>query len=240
MIEFLPERAVVFQIGMWSVRWYGVLYVAAYIIGWWLGERLQRWRELRLSREQWMEVTVWVVLGVLVGGRLGYVLFYEPVYFVTHLQEVVALWRGGMSVHGGFIGVALALWWVARRLTISVWRLADVVIVPGAAGLALGRLGNVINEELYLTNEIQAVAVIYPLMLAVSAYGMLRRSLQPGMVVAFFLMVEGVLRWLLELGRAESTAGLVSALTRGQELALVTVGLGIGLAVYLARSRNTL
>lgn len=240
MVEWLPERAVLLQIGAWSVRWYGVLYVAAYLAGWWLAQRLQRERDLALTREQWLEITAWVAIGVLVGGRLGYALFYEPAYFVAHPSEMVALWQGGMSVHGGLIGVALVVGWLARSRRVGVLHLADVVVVPGAIGLMLGRLGNIINEEIYITPAMQFLALLQPLILAAGAYAVLRWSRHAGSVAAFFLLAEGSSRFFLEWGRADVMPGLVTALTRGQELAVVAMLTGLVLAIYLARRQAKL
>lgn len=237
MLEFLPEREVMVQVGGWPVRWYGVLYVAAYVLGWWLAQRLQRERGLQLSREQWLEITAWIALGVLTGGRLGYVLFYEPAHFVQNPANVWQLWQGGMSLHGGLLGVAVAVWGIGRVWRIDTWQLADVLVVPAAAGLVLGRLGNIINEEIYLTPLMQALAVLEPLVLVAGAYVLLRKFRQAGSVTAAFLMAAGITRFCMEWGRADVVPGFVTVMTRGQELALVTAAAGFVLAIYLARRR---
>src|SRR5690349_11110510 len=149
MVELFPSREVVMMIGDWQIRWYGVMYVVAFWLAWWWLPRLAKSRNLNFSKEDWAYIVTLGAAGVLVGGRLGYAVFYMPAFFAAHPGQIIALWNGGMSSHGGFMGVAVALWYAARRLKIDPLALADVVVVPVALGLALGRVGNFINQELY-------------------------------------------------------------------------------------------
>lgn len=136
MIELFPSREV--ALGLWGfeLRWYGLLYVVAFVVAWKLLPHLGRYRNLKLSRDDWLYFMAWGAIGVVVGGRLGYVWLYEPLYYLEHPADVVALWQGGMSAHGGFVGVALALWYASRRLQIGWLAAVDVLVVPAALGLA--------------------------------------------------------------------------------------------------------
>jgi len=193
-----------------------------------------------MKRSDWVELVAWAAAGVLVGGRLGYVLLYEPVVFWQSPWAALALWRGGMASHGGFIGVAAAVWIYLRlsRSTDSFWRVMDVVVVPVALGLALGRVGNVINNELFGTALMQGLAVAKNLLIVVVCYWYLRRSRVPGSTTALFLVMYAVLRWLIEYGRIQDYL-LVWGMTRGQLYTIPVLVVGVWLWRYVRRSGYT-
>ncbi len=150
-IAVLPSRAIALSVGPLAIHWYGVLYAVSFLIGMWVLPRLEKFRSLALTGDQRTNLYTALILGVVVGGRLGYVLFYEPAYFIAHPVQILAVWHGGMSSHGGLIGVVCALVVFCKRNSVSLLALADLIVVPSAIGLALGRLGNLINLELYGT-----------------------------------------------------------------------------------------
>ena len=141
---------IAFSIGPLAVRWYGLMYLVGFAIAYGLGR-------LRIGRGSSTSVTVpvlddllfFVVLGVILGGRLGYVLFYKPGYYLQHPAEILAVWQGGMAFHGGFLGVLVAVWWVARKHRLRWVELTDFVAPLIPLALAAGRLGNFINGELW-------------------------------------------------------------------------------------------
>lgn len=255
MIEFLPSRAVALAIGDFQVHWYGVMYLLGFIISLILLPYLQRHRNLYLSRDEWAGLLSWAVVGVIVGGRLGYVLFYEPHHFAQHPREVLAVWNGGMSFHGGLLGVVLLLSFACYRKKISIARVADVVVVPVAIGLALGRFGNFINQELYgsvttlpwgisipgvegLRHPTQIYAMLKDLLIASICYIHLRRTqtIHPGRTMALFLMLYGIGRFLVEYLRVQqyplTELGFLT-LTRGQLLTIPVFLAGVLLWVFL-------
>jgi phosphatidylglycerol:prolipoprotein diacylglycerol transferase len=140
---------VAFSIGPLAVRWYGLMYLAGFAAGWWLGQRRIKAGRAPITRQQFDDLIFLAVLGVIVGGRLGYVLFYKPGYYAAHPLEIFAVWQGGMSFHGGLLGVMLAMWIAARRHRIHFLSLMDFVAPLCPLGIAAGRLGNFINGELY-------------------------------------------------------------------------------------------
>ena len=229
MIAFLPERAIVLSVGGFSLHWYATLYILAFALAWALLPRLQRYRELSLTREQWLEILTWGIGGVVIGGRLGYVLLYEPTFFLNHPAEVFSLSSGGMSAHGGFVGVAIALWFASRQLKVDYWRLLDVVVVPAALGLALGRVGNWINQELFLSAAAHQLVIVKNIVVALVGFYALRRWTHPGLVVALFLITYALLRFGTEYLRVQEFTG-IAGLTRGQLLTipLLVIGLWIG------------
>ena len=249
MIALFPSRTIALELFGLSVHWYGVIYLLSFVIALMLVPRLQHERGLRLTREDWASIVSAAVLGVIVGGRLGYVLFYEPAFYSIRPLQIFMVWKGGMSSHGGFLGVTFTLAFWCWRKHVDVRRLADVITVPVAIGLALGPLGTFINLELYgtvtdlpwgisipgvdgLRHPTQIYAVFKDLFIAALCYVHLHRfrSYHPGRTFALFLMLYGVLRYLLEYLRAQEypliDLGIVS-LSRGQLLTLPILLIGI-------------
>jgi phosphatidylglycerol:prolipoprotein diacylglycerol transferase len=140
---------VAFSIGPLAVRWYGLMYLAGFAAGWWLGQRRIKAGRAPITRQQFDDLIFLAVLGVIIGGRLGYVLFYKPGHYLANPLEIFAVWQGGMSFHGGLLGVMLAMWIAARRHGVHFLGLMDFVAPLCPLGIAAGRLGNFINGELY-------------------------------------------------------------------------------------------
>lgn len=138
-----------------SLRWYALAYIAGLLIGWWLVRRaietLRLWAPgaAPLNREQLERLVTWVIVGVILGGRLGFVLFYQPGFYLQHPGEIVKVWEGGMSFHGGFIGVVIAALLFCRRERIALLPMADLMALATPPGLMLGRIANFINAELW-------------------------------------------------------------------------------------------
>ena len=165
-----PEIFTVPLFGMeFSLRWYALSYIAGLIIGWRLMVILMRrpalWPANRapMKPEQPEELLTWMVIGVVLGGRLGYVLFYNPAYFLSHPAEILQVWQGGMSFHGGFLGVILGTIGYCRLKGLPLLQVADAVALAAPVGLLLGRLANFINGELYGRVTDVAWAMQFPL-----------------------------------------------------------------------------
>ena len=140
---------IAFSLGPLAVRWYGLMYLAGFAAGWWLGlSRISRGLA-PITRQQFDDLLFLAVLGVILGGRLGYVLFYKPAYYAAHPLEIFTIWQGGMSFHGGLLGVMLAMAFAARRHGVDWLRVMDFVAPLCPLGLAAGRMGNFINGELW-------------------------------------------------------------------------------------------
>lgn len=215
-IEFFASRTVFLHIGPLTIYWYGVLYVIAFWAGWWLLPWLGRMRNVALSRDQSTSIVAFGALGVLVGGRLGYALFYEPLFFLAHPVELLKIWHGGMSSHGGFVGVILFLWLACRRLPVSLSVLADIVSPVVALGLMIGRVGNIINQEFGVYPYYEALG---DCIIAILCYVALRRKQPNGIVFGVFLMLYGAQRFLLEYIRPQEWP-IIFGLSRGQILTI--------------------
>lgn len=259
IISLFPERAIAVEILGFGIHWYGLLYMLGFLIGWYMLPKLQVYRGLRLTKDAWSDIVSSVVLGVLIGGRLGYIILYEPSYFVSHPIEILYVWQGGMSSHGGFIGTAIALYYQANKKHISLLALIDCALVPIAIGLALGRVGNFINQELYgtvttaawgitipgiegLRHPTQLYAVGKDILLAIISYALLARTQTNGIVLGVFLICYGILRSMVEVYRVPThsvvTFGTFS-ITRGQLYSVPFIVLGCALLVYLQMNKRS-
>jgi phosphatidylglycerol:prolipoprotein diacylglycerol transferase len=137
------------RIGPVQLRWYGLMYMLSFIIGYFLLRRYARWRKMAMSSDDLYDLLFFLILGVMIGGRLGYVLFYDLPAYINDPLSIFKIWQGGMSFHGGFIGVILATMYICRKKKWNFWEIADLVSVVVPVGLGLGRIGNFINGELY-------------------------------------------------------------------------------------------
>ena len=140
---------VAFSLGPLSVRWYGLMYLVAFVQFILLGRYRIRTRPGLLTVEQLDDLLFYGMLGVILGGRLGQVLFYEPGYYLAHPLEILAVWKGGMSFHGGFLGVLIAMGLWSRKQRIAWFDITDFIAPLVPLGLAAGRIGNFINGELW-------------------------------------------------------------------------------------------
>lgn len=136
------------QIGPVAIRWYALAYLFGILIGWWLLKRICKKQNFSLTQNQLEDLVFYITLGIILGGRLGYVLFYGENIFHNWF-EVFEIWKGGMSFHGGAIGVIVALFCFARRYKFAFFKLSDIVVLVVPVGLFLGRLANFVNDELW-------------------------------------------------------------------------------------------
>lgn len=249
MIAFFPSRTVALELFGFAVHWYGIMYLCAFLLAWFLLPRLQKYRSLTLSSDVWSTVISWAVLGVVFGGRLGFIFFYDLAYYLQYPLRMLAVWEGGMSFHGGFIGATLAIFFAVRNLGQDWLRVGDIVVIPVAIGLAFGRIGNFINQELYgpvtalpwgiaipdiagLRHPTQLYAVFKDLFIALCCFLALRAGnrISPGRVWALFMMLYGILRFCIEFLRVQEFMPTVLGpivLTRGQVLSIPVFILGL-------------
>jgi phosphatidylglycerol:prolipoprotein diacylglycerol transferase len=149
VIPFPAIDPVLIEIGPFAVRWYALAYIAGLVLGWWQMVRMARAPGAAVSDRQVDDFLLWATLGVVLGGRLGYVLFYKPGYYLGHPVEALYVWQGGMSFHGGLIGVVAAILLFARQRGIRPLALSDMIACVAPIGLFFGRIANFINGELW-------------------------------------------------------------------------------------------
>ena len=247
---------IAFAIGPLAVRWYGLMYLVGFAAGWWLGLRRISQNKSPITRAQFDDLLFLAVLGVILGGRLGYVLFYKPGYYAAHPLEIFAVWQGGMSFHGGLLGVMLAMWFAARRNGVDFLRLMDFIAPLCPLGIAAGRMGNFINGELYgrvtdlpwgMVFRNAGDAPRHPsqlyqfalegLALFVLLWWFSSKPRPRGQVSALFLIGYGSFRFIAEFGREpDAFLGLLAfGLTLGQWLCLPMIAGGIWLFAWSRR-----
>ena len=247
---------VVFSLGPLAVRWYGLMYLAGFAAAWWLGLRRIGQGLAPLSRAQFDDVLFGSIVGVILGGRLGYVLFYKPAYFLSHPIEILAIWQGGMSFHGGFLGVLAAMAFVAWRQRVNWWYLMDFVAPLVPLGIGAGRLGNFINGELWgrvtdlplgmvfrgAGNLPRHPSQLYEMALEGIALFVLlwwfsSRPRPRGQVSALFLVGYGAFRFVCEFAREPDNflGFLALGLTMGQWLSAPMLLAGICLFAWSRR-----
>jgi len=247
---------IAFSIGPLSVRWYGLMYLVGFAAAWWLGMRRIGQGRAPIDRKQFDDLIFYAVLGVILGGRLGYVLFYKPGYYAAHPLEIFAIWQGGMAFHGGLLGVIVAMWLFARLRGVDFLRLADFVAPLCPLGLAAGRMGNFINGELYgrvtdlpwgMVFRQAGEAPRHPsqlyqfalegLALFVLLWWFSSRPRERGQVSALFLIGYGAFRFIAEFGREpDAFLGLLAfGLSMGQWLCLPMIAAGVWLYAWSRR-----
>ena len=262
-LPFPDIDPILISIGPFAIRWYALAYVGGILLAWWLARRIAAtqayWGGAAPIRPDDVDdVIVWCALGIVLGGRIGYVLFYQPGYFLAHPAEILVLWRGGMSFHGGFLGTVIALVLFARKRGIPFLSMLDIAAVVVPMGLFLGRLANFVNGELWGRVTDVPWAFIFPmagpeprhpsqlyqggleglllfaiLMIAVQR-GALRR---PGLVGGMFVGGYGVARVLGELFRQPDAhiGFLAGGLTMGMILSIPMILIGGAAIVYAMR-----
>ncbi|MCK8465214.1 prolipoprotein diacylglyceryl transferase [Aliiroseovarius sp. S1339] len=150
-----------------ALRWYALGYLAGIAIGWWIIARAiakpALWRgDAPMTRPQLEDLATWAIVGIVLGGRLGYVLFYDPAYFIENPLDILKVWTGGMSFHGGFLGIIAITWLFARKHGIAVAKLADLMAIAAPIGIGLVRVTNFINAELWGRPTTAPWGVIFP------------------------------------------------------------------------------
>ncbi|WP_025899721.1 prolipoprotein diacylglyceryl transferase [Sneathiella glossodoripedis] len=161
-LSFPEIDPILFSIGPFAIRWYALAYIAGLVIGWRLMVRFARSKESAIQPEQVDDFLVWATLGVIFGGRLGYVLFYKPEFYLENPAQILMVWQGGMSFHGGFIGVVAAALLFARKHKLPTFELADMLATVAPIGLFFGRIANFINAELFGRPTDVPWAMVFP------------------------------------------------------------------------------
>ena len=251
---------VLVQIGPLAIRWYALAYIVALLLGWRLMRRLVRQAPVVATEVQVDDFLTWATLGVVLGGRIGYVLFYQPGHYFSHPLDALAVWQGGMSFHGGALGVSIATLWFCHSQKIPLLGFADRLAAVVPIGLFLGRVANFINGELWgrPAPDWLPWAMIFPragdiprhpsqlyqagmegVLLFILVFSLSRRAwvrARFGMLTGVFLAGYGVARIIGELFREpDSFLGfLAGGLTMGQLLSAPMVLLGLWL-IWRAR-----
>jgi len=249
-IPFPVVDPVIFSIGGFSIRWYSLAYITGILCGWRWALHMARVQAGAVTPKHLDDIVIWITLGVVLGGRLGYVLFYKPTYFLEHPLEIFMMWQGGMSFHGGMLGVFFAMYLYARHHGFSFFALSDIVGASVPFGLFFGRIANFINGELWGRPSDVPWAMIFPgagplprhpsqlyeaslegILLFLILYiawkaGLWRRT---GAMSGIFMIAYGCFRFLLEFTRQpDAHLGLFwGSVSMGQLLSMPMILIGL-------------
>jgi phosphatidylglycerol:prolipoprotein diacylglycerol transferase len=149
MLTYPHIDPIAFSLGPVKVHWYGIMYLVGFALAWWLGMQRIKRPHSQWTRQQFGDLLFFGILGVIAGGRLGYILFYDFAAFIDNPLRLFRVWEGGMSFHGGLLGVIVAMWWYGRRHHKRFFEVADFVAPLCPLALGAGRIGNFINGELW-------------------------------------------------------------------------------------------
>jgi len=263
-MNFPDIDPVLIHIGPLQVRWYGLMYVIGFLATYFLIRYQEKTRPIGLSPHLLQDLIFYLVAGLVIGARLGYILFYHYMNltdYIYHPLEIIAVWHGGMSFHGGLIGTVVAGWLFSIKSRLSFRAIADRVIIAVPIGLGLGRIGNFINGELIGRPSDLPWAMVFPgggslarhpsqlyeaffegLVLFLILFWLSKRRLPQGFLLGTFLLGYGLFRFIIEFFREPDPqlAFIFGPFTMGQVLSatMIVIGACISLSITLRHREN--
>ena len=261
MLEFPNINPVAIDLGIIQIRWYAISYIAGILLSWVLILNIIKFKNLKVDNKVISELISNSMIGIIIGGRLGYVIFYNPDYYLNNLLEIFKLWNGGMSFHGGFMGVVFAVIYSSKISKTAILILADLIAIVAPIGIFFGRLANFINGELYgrITNH--SFGMIFPnagnsprhpsqlyeaffegfllfiiMLLFIKFTNILNKK---GLITALFLSCYGSFRFMIEFFREpDANIGLLYFnFSMGQLLSLPMIIVGLYFIIFIARKK---
>ncbi|MBI2542274.1 prolipoprotein diacylglyceryl transferase [Candidatus Woesearchaeota archaeon] len=251
---------VLLEIGPLQIRYYGLFWAAGFILAYFLIAYLAKKKELKLEKDDVSDLLVYEIVGVVLGARLAYVFIYNPLFYLQNPSEIIALWHGGLSFHGGLLGAAAAGYMFCKKKKIEFYDLADIIVVPAALALALGRLGNFTNAELYgrladvpwcidysksqyadvpagCRHPSQIYASIKNLAIFAVLWLIKGKNLPKGFMFWSFITLYGLFRAIVEIFRQpdEQIGFIFSYFTMGQLLSFMLFCIGAYMLISLKR-----
>jgi phosphatidylglycerol:prolipoprotein diacylglycerol transferase len=251
---------IIFQIGPLAVRWYGLMYLLGFGFSFICMLQILKWRKFDFIPDDISDMLFYSVFGVILGGRLGYVFFYNASYYLQHPLEIPAIWQGGMSFHGGFLGVVVALFLVGFKRKKKLLEIGDLVAVATPIGLFFGRIGNFINAELWGRTTDVSWGIVFPgggilprhpsqlyeallegVLLFVVLLILHRRRVTTGIVMFSFISGYGLSRFIVEFFREPDAhiGFLPGHVTMGQLLSFPMFIVGL-IGIYLVWNKRKL
>lgn len=237
---------VLLSIGPFQIRYYGLFYVLGFVFAYFIINYLAKRKEINLDKNNISDLLLYAILGTVLGARIFYILFYNFPYYLANPFEMIAVWHGGLAFHGGLIGAIIAIAYFCRKKKVDFYEIADILAIPMALGLALGRIGNFINGELYGRVTDVAWAVKFPdaegfrhpsqiyesfknLLMFFVLWNIKDKKLPKGFMFWLFVIMYSALRFAVEFFRQpdEQLGFIASWLTMGQLLSIVMFFVGI-------------
>lgn len=256
MIPYPAIKPYIFKIGPLQVRWYGLMYLLGFLSTYLLVKYQIRKKGLDIRKSDVDDLSFYIIIGLLLGARLGYIIFYNLPQYLSHPLEILAVWHGGMSFHGGLIGCILGGYILTRRRGMDFWLMSDLVIVTAPIGIALGRAGNFINAELYGRVTSVPWGMVFPgggaaprhpsqlyeiffegILLFLILWLLKERVRRRGVLTALFLILYGAARFLVEFFREPDAhlGFILSFMTMGQLLCILMIMAGAVLFYFRRR-----
>ena len=239
---------IIADLGPLQIRWYGFLYLLSFVLSYFILRRNFKYRNIKLNKDDYENLLFNLCLGVIIGGRLGYIIFYNLPFYLHNPLKLLAVWEGGMSFHGGAIAVLYIGWRFCRKHGYNFFQMADVTAPIACIGLGLGRLGNFINGELYGKVTDLPWGIIFPgggesprhpsqlyemilegIVLFLITQTLLRKTKREGMVIFVWLICYGIFRTLVEFIRIpdEQIGYILNLVTMGQILSFAMIIAGL-------------
>jgi phosphatidylglycerol:prolipoprotein diacylglycerol transferase len=259
-MQYPHINPVLFRLGPLELRWYGLMYVISFIVAYFLLRSNAKRKNLPLTMDDIADLIFCLALGVILGGRIGYILFYNLSYYLENPLKVFAIWEGGMSFHGGLIGTVLSAIYFARKKKVTFFQLADLCVPVAPIGLFLGRLGNFINGELYgrvthvpwgmvfpgggnvprHPSELYEAFLEGPVLFTILWLVQRKKNLPVGVVFWCFVMFYGAFRFLVEFTREpDPQLGFVlGSFSMGQLLSLPMFLFGLCMIIVLYKRQG--
>jgi phosphatidylglycerol:prolipoprotein diacylglycerol transferase len=259
MITYPQIDPVAIHLGPLAIHWYGLMYLFGFLGGWCLLSWRIRTQNTGFNKEQLSDLLFYIALGVVLGGRIGYVLFYDWANTIANPLHIFEIWKGGMSFHGGLLGVVLAAWLYARRYNKSIFEVGDFVAPTIPIGSALGRIGNFINDELWGRTTDVPWGIVFPnagsvprhpsqiyefflegIVLFTILFVFTNKQRPLGSVSGLFLILYGTFRFFVEFFREPDVQiGYVAWgwMTKGQLLSIPMIIIGLMMFVWAYRRK---
>jgi phosphatidylglycerol:prolipoprotein diacylglycerol transferase len=254
---------ILFNFGIIVIRWYSLAYIAGILLGWWLGKKIIVKKFLNIDHKfdlkEFDDLITYLIISILIGGRIGYIIFYNLEYYVNNPLDIVKIWEGGMSFHGALIGIVLSTYIFAIKRKISTFFLLDVLACVSPIGLFFGRIANFINGE--LVGKITNIpwSVIFPsydslprhpsqlyeaglegiILFLIMCFVIFKKNYKPGSCSYMFLIFYGIFRNISELFREPDlqVGYIFNVLTMGTVLSTFMIIAGIIIYLFL-RKKN--
>jgi len=256
MLPYPNINPEIIKIGPLSIRWYGLMYLIGFICSYLILKREIKRKGIRVEKDFLENLYFYLILGLLIGARLGYVIFYNLSYYIENPLHIFAIWQGGMSFHGGLIGVVISAWLFTRTKKFDFFTLTDMLVLTAPIGIGLGRIGNFINGELYGRVTDVPWAMIFPeggplprhpsqlyeaVLEGVVIFAILwffkDKFSRSGILSSLFLVLYGIFRFFVEFFREPDPqiGYILGIFTMGQILCLIMIFSGTLLLLYRIR-----
>jgi phosphatidylglycerol:prolipoprotein diacylglycerol transferase len=253
MLHYPTINPTIIKIGPLQIRWYGVMYILAFLASYFLVKYQIRKKKLNIDINTVNDLFLFLIIGLIIGARLGYIVFYNLPFYLSHPLKLFAIWEGGMSFHGGLIGIIFSGLIFVKKHKASFWEFADLISVTAPIGLGLGRLGNFINAELYGRVTNLPWGMIFPsggvlprhpsqlyelflegILLFIVLWRIKDFHFKKGTLFCLFLILYSIFRFFIEFFREpDPQLGLIfSFITMGQVLSVVMCILGLVLLYF--------